>query len=487
MRLKITFFCFYALLVLALLLSFQGSFLVGVSFVVSAVLLTAITYFHVFEEKDFSPFISAYIVFTFLFFVVAPMIQINSYTTDDNPRFMTNFPYREGLTIYVNILISVFHIVFFSFYLFFKKLKGAKKVPTMKPSYEQRLPLIIVLVALLTSIIFVLSYGFVREELARPTWMEITTQTSLFLIWKKVFFLVPLGGIVLCVQYFKKRRKKAVNWVVVAGIFLFLIVLLLWFKNPLVEKRNALGPIYLSLIYLFTPRFVNSNLKVLSFLFFAMIIVFPLSAVFTHSDATLQEILRDPSILWDENKGGGIVEAFTTLNYDAFANFSSTIDYVQERGLSWGYQLLSALLFFIPRSIWTDKPVATGQEIGNYLISDYGYHYNNLSNPYISEAYVNFGWVGIILFAVILAYVFVRMIAWLKSTDLLKKIMAFYLAMHLIFMLRGDFTSSYSYFIGTIVGVMVIPFLIHFMIKHVFLYTKTWKKSKTYSVPDSSI
>ena len=168
-------------------------------------------------------------------------------------------------------------------------------------------------------------------------------------------------------------------------------------------------------------------------------------------------ILNNPNVLLAETKYSGIVKTFNTLHYDAFANLNATIGYVYENGLSYGFQLLSALLFFVPRSIWVSKPLSTGQLIGEDLIDNYGFNFSNLSNPLVSEAYINFGYLGIFFFAVIFSYVLVKMLHWLKSENELKKIMSFYLAIHLLFLLRGDFTNGFSYYIGTLFGVLLIP------------------------------
>ena len=54
----------------------------------------------------------------------------------------------------------------------------------------------------------------------------------------------------------------------------------------------------------------------------------------------------------------------------------------------------------------------------------------------------------------------IKFINWLQSNDPLKRIMAFYFAVHLLFLLRGDFTNGFTYFIGTLMGVLLVPKLI---------------------------
>ena len=428
---------------------------VWLSFLISVLIQQGLFYYHLFIEKTWSPFLSAFLVFTFLFFSVAPIVQIASFE-NANPKFETLFPYDKGLTVYTNILICMFNVIFTGAYLFFKRnLKSTKIVPVI--IQDRYTPLFIMLLAGIAILTFLASLGFVVDEIRRPAWMPSDFSKTSTLVWKKFFFFLPFTGIILCVEYFKRKSTNPKNMLFVLGAILLFGVLIFWFKNPFNEKRHALGPVYFTLIYLFVPKIFNTNFKTLLFLFLIMVIAFPASALFTHTDATFAEILRTPTVLLEDSKGGTITSAFNTLNYDAFSNILATIDYTTIYGLSWGYQLLCTLLFFVPRSIWTSKSVATGELIGNHLMERYDFKYNNLSNPIVSEFYINFGVIGVCIAAVLLAWFLVFFIKWLQSKSPLKRIMAFYFAIHLIFLLRGDLINGFSYYIGPIFAVILAP------------------------------
>lgn len=477
MGLKIVLIFAYVLITIALFATFDATLPVWLSFFVNALILLFITIFHVFAEKDYSPYVSSFIVFSFLFFLAAPIVQINSFE-GINPEFMTKYPYRGSEAVFTNFLISIFNVTFFLSYLLFKKYKPLKKIPTVSQKDIRVLPLTILCILGLCLFVFFISYDFVQDEINRPNWRKSDFSNMVLLTYKKVLFLVPFGGILLCIQYFKKKRKKAINLVTIIVVFLIFLIFLFWFKNPLTEKRNALGPIYICLLFLMAPKLLNTNTKTLFFLFFTMIIGFPLSAIITHSDATFDAIFKDPGILLEEMKGGGITNAFNTLNYDAFTNVMTSVDYVSVHGLSLGNQLLSALFFFVPRSLWENKPYSTGTVVGEYLIDDYGYNFSNLSNPLVSEGYINFGFLGVIIGAVLLAFVIIKLMTWFKSADYLKKMMSFYFALHMLFLLRGDFTNGFSYYVGTLIGVIVIPKGIQFLIQQFLIHQKNGKNQK---------
>lgn len=461
-----------------LFLTFKTSTTIFLSFFLSNFLIFSITCFHLYIEKEFSPFISTYVVFNYLFFIVAPISQLKV-VGFRNGDFTTNLPYDSGDILLTNVLIILFNSMFIVSYFFFKARRTDVTKRKDVRGEQKRTPLVIVCLLLLSVVIALASLGFVINEISRANWMSKGVSTTAFLLWKKVLFLVPLAGVILCVSYYKKRNKWSKDHLYLGLIFIMLLALLLWFKNPLVEKRNALGPIYITLIYLFFPRLLNSNSKVTLFMFFSMVVVFPLSAIITHASSTLSEIIRKPRLLLDQFEGEGVSEVFNTIHYDAFINIAATIDYVKYEGFSYGEQLLSSLLFFVPRKLWFDKPISTGQLVGEHLIDKYDFTYSNLSNPMVSEGYINFGVVGVIFIAIALGYMLVYFLTWLRSDRLIRKMMAFYFAIHLLFFLRGDFANGFSYYIGTLVGVMGITWFVDYMIKNVLINQRKWKEKRS--------
>ncbi|MCB0463968.1 MAG: oligosaccharide repeat unit polymerase [Flavobacteriaceae bacterium] len=461
---------FYAVISLTLFITFRADTFVYISFLLNFSAISLITFHHLYIEKYFSPFISAYIVFNYLFFLLAPIVQIGSFN-ESSFLFANNFPYSEELTIKTNMFVFCFHGVFFFFYMYFKK-KGTTQLNNIKPyNHKPILPLTIVVLFFLSVTTFLLSFGFIQDEISRPNWMPSSYSVSQLLLYKKVLFVIPLGAIILCFQYLR-NDKKSKNAAYIFVFLLMLCALLIWFKNPLTEKRNALGPIYITLIYLFYPKLLNSNTKTLSFLFFSMIILFPLVQIFTHVEYSLAEIIENPEYITREFSAENFSIMFNTLNYDAFSNISVVIDYVSKNGFSWGYQLLGGILFFVPRGIWANKPISSGQLVGEYVISDYGFHFSNLSNPLIAEGYLNFGFLGILLMAIFLSYFIIKLLIWFRQNNYQKKIVAFYFAIHLIFFLRGDFTNGFAYFIGTVFGVMIIPKLVDMTIRAILKRSK---------------
>jgi hypothetical protein len=458
MILRNIFIFVYLFIIVLLFATFEATLELWLAFFGNAVLLTFITYYHIFIEKTFSPFLSAYIVFSFLFFLVAPVTQANVLAPLENGIFDHYFPYKEELFLKANGLVAIFHISFFLFYVGLKGYikKKDNQIIDYIPSTSRSFRDIIVLI-LISVIVVVISYPFIIEELARPEYISSSFSPGAQLIQKKILFVIPLAGIVLCKYLFDRKGISTQTWVINLALTGVLLILLLYFKNPLVEKRNALGPIYLLLIFLFYPRLFNSNVKMSLTLFVIMIVFFPLAQIITHSDYGISEMIENPSLFSNVIDKGSLSKGFMSLNYDAFCNMGIVIEIVEKEGFFYGFQLLSALLFFIPRGLWEGKPDSSGKIVGDHLIENYDYYFANLSNPLVAEGYMNFGLLGIVFMALMLACSIIFFLTWLRSADYLKRAVAFYFAMHLLFLLRGDFTNGYSYFIGTLIGLYVIP------------------------------
>lgn len=466
MKLKTIVTFLYLCTSLIAFLSFETTPIVWSSFFVNFLIITAIAYYHLNIERVFSPFLTSFVVFNYLFFFLAPVFQISSMDYL-NFRFPNDFAYSESSVVVANILILIFNLVFILSYLFFKENKlDNKEEQSFEPNFKYNTPLVILALLVICFFITLLNYEYLLNDISNSVYVISGESTSSLLLKKKFLFFIPLAGIVIALRYLQITNKINQNTVFIFFFLIAFLVLLFFFKNTFTEKRNTLGPIYISLIYLFFPRLLNSNAKFFLFMFLAMVVIFPLSSTLTHIDASLEQIFAEPRLIYDSFlRFGSISGAFESLHYDAFANIMATVEYVKLYGLSWGYQLLSVCLFFIPRSFWFTKPLSTGELIGNHLFETTPRNFTNLSNPVVSEGFINFGLGGIVALAILLAFFIIKFLVWLKTNDCLKHFIAFYFAVHLMFLLRGDLTNGFSYFIGPLVSIVLLPKLLIRIIK----------------------
>ena len=466
MKLKTIVTFLYLCISLIAFLSFDTTPIVWSSFFVNFLLITSIAYYHLNIEKAFSPFLTSFIIFNYLFFFLAPVFQISA-MNDLNFRFPNDFAFNTSSVVFANLLILIFNIVFIFSYLYFKDKKlGKSKEQATEVNFKYNTPLAILVLLAVCVAIAVFNYDYLLKDISESVYIIKDESTSLLLLKKKFLFFTPLGGIVLTLKHLQMTDKINSNTFFVVLSLVIFIVLLFFFKNIFTEKRNTLGPIYIALIYLFFPKLLNSNAKFFLFMFLSMVIIFPLSSTLTHIDASLEQIFVKPSLIYESFlRFGTISGAFESLHYDAFSNIMATAEYVKLYGLSWGYQLLGVCLFFVPRSLWTTKPLSTGELIGNHLFDTTPRNFTNLSNSVVSEGFINFGFIGIVVLAIVLAYFIIKFIIWHRSEDCLKQFIAFYFAVHLMFLLRGDLTNGFSYFIGPLLSVVFLPKLLIRFIK----------------------
>jgi oligosaccharide repeat unit polymerase len=148
-------------------------------------------------------------------------------------------------------------------------------------------------------------------------------------------------------------------------------------------------------------------------------------------------------------------DAMTQLlgsDFDGTQMFTNTIKYVKDGpGLTYGNQLLGAILFPIPRAIWKDKADGSGKLIGEY----FRMRNTNLSNTLPAEGYLNFGVVGVLLFAGLFAVILARLDQkyWeatptAENEVTLLRLTYPFLVGFVIYIMRGDMLSSFSYTTG---------------------------------------
>lgn len=433
------------------------------SFFLNLHLLIIVLYYHLYKEKDFSPAITTSIVFFTLFFFIAPVIQVSS-VIETGLRLNNYLPFSHNQVIKANGLIFVFLAVLYVSYYFIKIKKSAIKY--VEPTNKRLIPIVFLLLTIISALVVVLNFETIITDIESSNYSNKISFDFNALILKKFVFFIPLGGVVLLADYLKKSSRLNTNKIL-AYFFLVGVVFLLFFlKNPLTEKRNALGPIYFTLIYIFIPKLINSNKKFFLFLFTAMIVVYPVLSSLTHSTANFSQILKNPDVLivFVQNLES-IKEVFDSLHYDAYINLLATIEYVSTEGFFFGGQVIGTLFFFIPRAFWTSKPLSSGELIGNYLMERHDFFFNNLSNPIVSEGYIDFGIIGVIMYAFILSYFMLTSKMWIQGRDPFRNITAFYFSVHLMFLIRGDLLNGVAYFLGPFIAIYVLPKFLIFLFK----------------------
>lgn len=147
-------------------------------------------------------------------------------------------------------------------------------------------------------------------------------------------------------------------------------------------------------------------------------------------------------------------QAWLTPDFDAYSVLTWTHEYVSDFGNTNGNQLLTALLFFVPRSIWPEKSVGSGYLVAHQI----NLPFDNVSNTLPAEGIINFGMLGMILFAVLsaLACTSLDRRYWAGEMHVSGALLYPFLLGSFFFILRGDMLSSMSYTVGLVVPAMIV-------------------------------
>lgn len=445
---------FLFLNIIFFLFNYTEFFLINVLFLINFLILYLILIKHLKSQPNLG--ISSFIVFNYLFFYLAPIIQINNLVYS-NYQFPNSITFDQQLVQTAILSIIVFNIIFSLTYYNLTKNYVANNqnyassekfdfFKYYKNSFYVIIILSIIIIPFLSS--FFLEGKSMMQAQRTGQYQGSFGKTSTLIVLKFLFYLPFFPAIYSIIN----KNKLSIY------IIIFTIILLIIFKNPFFDKRHALGPIYLLLLTFYYTSIFKSNLKSVTLLFVILVIGYPAVSIITHNPQFRFEY--DFTTFYYAGFDEVFLNVFNQLHYDAFANFMGAIKYYQVENVKIGYQLLGSILFFVPRSIWPTKPLSSGEEVGWFLLNDYSLHFVNISQPFIGEGWINFGFIGILIFPIVFAYIFYFFYKWSQDKDKLKNVAYVFFSYHLIYLLRGDLMSGIAFFVGPFLAIYVVPKII---------------------------
>lgn len=335
------------------------------------------------------------------------------------------------------------------------KLNGLfDKIPAGKPgsvleryretSLKTKLLDLLLLAALMCTIVDIAVVGLV-EQISRNTASAGTGSKALDLI-----FIHGINNLLLFVAVafiLEAKKNKKITWRTITALACLGIACF-----PTGLSRNMMASFYAGLLILIFDQTRRGR-------WFSWVIICGLILIFP-----ALEIFRRISTLQKGNLMDLILQNFSACylegHFDAHQNIITIMRYVKEFGLAWGHQILGALLFFVPRGIWPGKPEGTGHTA---IVALEQFGFSNVSANMAVEGYVNFGVVGIVLFALIIAVVARRAdgFYWRKRSGIweekLGDILFPFTMFMFFFLMRGDMMSGWAYtFAQLVVGGVVL-------------------------------
>ena len=384
-------------------------------------------------------------LFGLFFFGIAPMLQFisNTYAWDLIPQ--------EAEVQRTNLFILLWlccYLLGRSWNIELKISKGYMRLDKNQ-RYTYRinpyaLNCLLILSVLIT-VYFVITVGFVNL-FTRATNVNETLDGPVALIVHHGFRNIVLFTLVLSILH--ARCREIISYKPIVAFVCCLIS-----NAPTGLPRNMMASFYGGLLIILLAN--ASKKRWITFAIIGgLVIIFPAINVFRSlSNVTSGNLI----VMIIES----IQNTYLEGDYDAHQMFISIQRWVEQDGFQNGRQLIGALFFFVPRSIWPTKPLGTGRSA--FEATDQ-YWFSNVSAPLVSEAWVNFGVVGIIAFGILLGYVTKRVDNryWCNREECsLIRIAYPFLMLMFFFMQRGDLMATGSYLLAQLViGMLVYKFAV---------------------------
>lgn len=371
-------------------------------------------------------------IFCLFFLGIAPLFQYLEGVT-----LWGGQPFTETDYVKTNLLILMALISYK--YIYAKTLTHKYKIKFIQPFVTKPVvyrktasTLLLIFISIISTIyIFIIFGASVSTLLLRGEYAESEVASAGGLTYLiNSFFIRPIPAI--CLLLFKFYNKKNI----LAEITL--LILMLFTNSPTGMPRFAVAAFYIPLAFLYVKSLTGRHNFAL-LMVFAIVVVFPFLNTFRL--ATEGQLVSID------------INMFLAGHFDSYQMFMRVVstDYI-----TYGYQLLGVLFFFVPRSLWSSKPIGSG-----YLIAhENNYYFDNLSMNFFGEGYINFGTLGVLAFAIIVAYINARLDRkyWIEG-GIHKPLFAliFFESLGMEFaIMRGALLNIFPVLIGYIIATIII-------------------------------
>ncbi|MDB4071854.1 oligosaccharide repeat unit polymerase [Amylibacter sp.] len=396
--------------------------------------------FYFFTIRSFSITNVSILIFYIFFFLISPVMQILKRGTF---TILSTVPYNDIDIFKGNMTIFLFLLVYLLWRLFLDKGSNLPKyLPSDRISVslsEQNSFKLLFVSVLIFVILFNYNFSSINSMLMDQLGKEKSSGNQIYsLIFRKTIMVMPM--VFLIFAFVTEKLSFRYLHIILA------LIIVLFFKNPLVEHRNGFGLVYLVAFWAVFSHVFYSGERLLGLFFASFGVLFPLSQA-----AAPHRFIAD-----EFNVRDLFISTYNTVNFDAWSNVIAGFSYVDDIGHTYGEQLLSSLLFWVPRAFWESKSVATGQLVGEYLIDHHNHWMTNISWPIMAEAYLDFSFFGVIFYAIVFAFLANRIDKAVIYGSSSVSLCAVYASFSFIFLLRGPLLSSLAYTLGGLIGIFIM-------------------------------
>lgn len=351
-------------------------------------------------------------LFYYFFFSLAPITQFKYNSTFYFKGFISDDEYlKASLSVLMSLL---FYLIFYhrlTRYVRKTKQTNSISIKNIESSKDELMKS-----SFFLSVISILVYFYLIKFnwdllIFRPYSYDLKNNTNFGLIGYSLLLVVKLIPFIVFLNYVLQNEKYKLK-----SLSLFFLMLLTCFPTAL--SRGMLAIVYIPIMVLFVPG-LDLKKYYISTYCFLILLIYPLFNMF-----------RDVKQKGLELKYG----LFNSGHFDAFHNFTLLL---KERIMTNGEQLITSVLFFVPKTYWLDKSPGTGVLLAEKL----NFKHTNIAMPLVGEGYANFGYLGIVVFI----FFIVSINVYLENNSLKNNWIRIYFYIFLgfeFYLLRGDLWSS---------------------------------------------
>ena len=386
------------------------------------------------RERAFSLNVShwTYVLF-FLFY--APFVQFLVGTS----AYQSDIGLFDHYAIWINLMTLVWCGLYYAFYGS-PSLKGesiagpsSQASPVSVCSGLTYAVALMMCVASMSLIVVLFGQEVLLLRGAGSAVTDNTADKSTFLIVNSICRALPVMATGMLM--ITRGKSKFLHWTTFAICALFTLVM----NNPIAIARFWFGAIILGFccLFLHVRKIRITGLWIAVALTLAGVTIFPVLSATRYAQNADQLSQVDVSNDWSSN--------LTSADFDGYSMIIATVEWTQREGPTNGFQFVGNSLFWVPRFLWYDKPIGSGQEVAEY----FDMPNINMAEPMTAEAYINFGWLGIPLYAYAIGRLFavVDRRYWGRSQRNLISVLGVsypFLTALTIYFLRGDYLSGLS-------------------------------------------
>lgn len=351
-------------------------------FLVATMIVVSARYAWIVGSAVRRPFEAVLWLFMYFFFGAAPMVQLRAGWPGTTPAVLDEYVAPAAAAGLVTALA-----VMLGSSLARDRVPSHGVANTTLEQVRASRAVLLGVIGLLAAAAFVVSVGPASITSARNELASAAGAGPVSVVIRAVGSMGLLVAFVALIQLRRQRRAVGRRWPAI--LTAMVLGTLLTVVNPISSSRYSFGTVALAIIaalgaYATVRRFRILTLGAVA----GVLVVFPILDTFRRS--------LDAQISFSSP-----VESLTSGDFDAFAQTANALEFIQDSGVALGSQLLGPVFFWVPRSLWPDKPIDTGV----LLAQEKGYSFTNLSAPLPAELLVNFSWLGLVLGMALVGYV----------------------------------------------------------------------------------